>query len=197
MLDGARLDALVVGGGRVAARKVAALLAAGATVRLVAPEVTPELAARADTEPRLTILRRAYRSGDIEDAAFVVAATSERGVNARVAADARGLRRLVNVVDRPAEGNCITPATHRAGDVVVAVVAGGVPSAAARIRDLVAERIDARYAEAVRALGALRARVLADGGADAWRAATAALVAEDFCAAVETGRLTERAARWR
>ena len=196
MLDGARLEALVVGGGAVATRKVRGLLDAGARVRVVAPDVSDDLAALATAGPRLTIERRAYAAGDAGHALLVIAATDHRDVNARVAADAHALGRLVNVADAPDEGNCATAATHRAGELTVAVSAGGVPAAAARVRDLVAERVDARYAEALDRLAALRRRVLAERGSVAWRAVVDEVVGEDFCAAVESGVLVERLAAW-
>lgn len=194
MLDGAQLRALVVGGGGVATRKVRGLLDAGATVRVVAPAVCDALGAIAS--PRLTIERRAYATGDVGDALLVIAATDAREVNARVAVEARALGRLVNVADAPDEGNCATCATHRAGDLTVAVGAGGLPAVAARVRDLVAERLDDRYASALAGLLVLRRRLLADQGSDAWRAVADDLLGDDFCAAVETGVLPERMARW-
>ena len=199
MLDGAQLVALVVGGGGVATRKVRALLESGATVRVVAPNVSEELAALAtdaDRGPRLTIERREYASGDADAATLVIAATDRRDVNARVATDARALGRLVNVADAPEEGNCATAATHRAGELTIAVSAGGVPAAAARVRDLVAERVDARYAEVVERLVAIRRHTIAGRGSAAWRAAVEQLVGEDFCPAVESGVLMERLATW-
>ena len=196
MLDGARLEALVVGGGAVATRKVRGLLDAGARVRVVAPVVSDDLAALATAGPRLTIERRAYAAGDAGQALLVIAATDQREVNARVAADAQALGRLVNVADAPDEGNCSTAATHRAGELTVGVSAGGVPAVAARVRDLVAERLDARYAEALERLAALRRHVLAERGSAAWRAVVADVVGDDFCPAVESGVLTERLAAW-
>ena len=196
MLDGARLEALVVGGGAVATRKVRGLLDAGARVRVVAPEVSDDLAALEGAGQGLTVERRAYATGDAGRAQLVIAATDRREVNALVAADALALGRLVNVADAPEEGNCTTAATHRAGELTVAVTAGGVPAAAARVRDLVATRLDARYAEALERLAVLRRRVLAERGSAAWRAVVDDVVGEDFCPAVESGVVLERVAAW-
>ena len=195
MLDGAQLRALVVGGGRVATRKARALAESGAHVRVVAPAISPEM--RALAGPRIELLEREYAAEDVGDAMLVVAATDAREVNARVAADARALGRLVNVADAPDDGNCTTAAVHRAGEIVVAVTAGGVPAMAASVRDLVAARIDARYAAAADALAALRARILRERGSDAWRAALDDLLAGDFATTVESGALARRAAEWR
>jgi siroheme synthase-like protein len=196
VLAGEGLRALVVGGGVVAERKVRALLDAGACVRVVAPGIADGLRRAAASCDRLVLLEREWAAGDVDDAQLVVAATDVRGVNAAVAAEARRAGRLVNVVDRPDEGNFVTAAVHRAGDVTIAVTTGGVPAAAARIRDAIAERVDGRYARAVSLVGELRARLLRERGAEAWREASAALVGEDFCEAVEAGTLEERVRRW-
>ncbi|HUF25731.1 MAG TPA: bifunctional precorrin-2 dehydrogenase/sirohydrochlorin ferrochelatase [Gemmatimonadaceae bacterium] len=165
VLTGDGFEALVVGGGGVAARKVESLLAAGVRVRIVATRLGDRCRAlvAAAGDGALSVTEREYRPEDVGDAMLVIAATDARKVNERVAADARRLRRLVNVVDRPDEGNCITPATHRAGPLTIAVSAGGVPGAAVRIRDAIAERFDGRYAAAVGALAALRQRLLGGG----------------------------------
>ena len=196
VLIGDGLRALVVGGGAVAERKAGALLDAGASVRLVAPAITEGLRRTAAACDRLELLEREWSAGDIGEAQLVVAATDAREVNAAVAAEARRAGRLVNVVDRPEEGTFVTAAVHRAGDVIVAVTAGGVPKAAARIRDAIATRVDHRYARAVALVGELRARLLRDEGAAAWRDASAALVGADFCEAVEAGTLEERVRQW-
>ena len=203
MIDGARLRVLVVGGGRVAERKVKALFTAGAHVRLVAPEVTPGLAALegvaqpAGSGPSLAIERREYSPDDIGDAMIVVAATASREVNARVASDADAASRLVNVVDGSSLGNCATAATHRSGDLLIAVSTGRAPGVAARIREALASRFDERYDGAIQAITALRTRLLAEGKSAEWRRASDELLGDDFCAEVERGTLVERVSAWR
>jgi siroheme synthase-like protein len=196
VLFGEALTALVVGAGRVGTRKALALLEAGATVRVVAPAISPELR-RASAGTRLELVERAYAAGDVGDAQLVLVATNDRAVNAAVAADARGAGRLVNVADVPEEGSFATVAAHRAGDLVVAVFTGGVPTAAIRIRDAIARRFDGRYAQALGRLAALRTRLLAEGESARWRRAAEALVPADFCDAVERGTFEARAAEWR
>ena len=87
----------------------------------------------------------------------VIAATNDAALNATIARDAAEKGKLVNVVDAPELGSYITPAVHRTGDVVVAVSAGGVPTAAARIRDSIGAPVDQRYADAVRELASCSA----------------------------------------
>jgi siroheme synthase-like protein len=194
-LHGERVTAVVIGGGSVGTRKALALLDAGAQVRVVSPDVTPELA-EAERGRRLSIARESYRPGQLDQATVVIAATDSREVNARIAVDAHARGKLVNITDFPDEGNFHTMALHRSGDVTIAVSAGGVPGAAARIRDAIAERFDERYGRAVSALRGLRLRLIAAGD-ERWRDAAPKLIADDFCSSVEDGSFTEKVDTWR
>lgn len=194
MVHGAALEALVVGGGRVAARKTATLLDAGARVRLVAPEIDPSLRALALTETTLRLEARPWAEDDIGDAQLVVAATSDPSVNARVVAAARARARLVNAADDASAGTFTLPAVHRAGEMVIAVYAGGVPTAAVRIRDAVAKRFDARYAAALATLSAMRRQLLERGEREGWRRVVEERVSERFCDEVDAGRFAEEGA---
>jgi siroheme synthase-like protein len=172
-------------------------LAADASVRVVAPEVSEELQQLSEREPRLTIQRRRFEEADVRRASLIIAATDDRATNARVAKVAREQHRLVNVVDSADEGSFTGMATHRSGDLVVAVSAGGVPRAAARIRDGIAERFDRRYANAVAALGTMRRRMLNAGRGREWKRAMDRLVDERFCSRVESGALAAEVDAWR
>ena len=85
---------------------------------------------------------------------------------------------------------------HRSGDVTIAVSSGGVPGAAARIRDAIAERFDGRYERAVSALRGLRSRLIA-GGEGKWNTAAPSLLGDDFCESVEDGSFSEKVKEWR
>ena len=196
VLDGESIAALVVGGGRVAERKARALLAAGARVRIVAPSVSESLREIARSSARCSIIERQYERGDIADARLVFAATDERGVNAGVAEDARRADVLVNVADDGSLGDFVTPAAHESGALLITVTAGGVPGAAARIRDALRERFDERYADALTQLGKLRSALLESGDREGWRRAATALLDDDFCARVESGAFAEEVAAW-
>jgi siroheme synthase-like protein len=194
-LHGERITALVVGGGSVGTRKALALAEAGAQVRVVSPLVTAELE-EAERLRRITVVREAYHRDHLDRAVLVVAATNSREVNAQIAIDASSRGKLVNITDHADEGNFHTMALHRSGDVTIAVSSGGVPGAAARIRDAIAERFDGRYERAVSALRGLRSRLIA-GGDDRWRAAAPKLIGDDFCNSVEDGSFTEKVDSWR
>lgn len=194
-LHGERITAVVIGGGTVGTRKALALADAGASVTVVSPAVTRELDDAGESR-RITIIRDAYRSEYIAWAALVIAATDSREVNAQVAVDANARGKLVNITDSPDEGNFHTMALHRSGDVTIAVSAGGVPGAAARIRDAIAERFDERYDRAVTALRGLRSRLIGGGG-DKWQKAAPKLLGDDFCNSVEDGSFKEKVDSWR
>jgi len=194
-LHGERISVVIVGGGVVGTRKALALADAGASVTVIAPTVTTELEDAA-TKRRIEVVRDSYRRDVIERATLVIAATDSREVNAQVAVDANARGKLVNITDYPDEGNFHTMALHRSGDVTVAVSAGGVPGAASRIRDAIAERFDGRYERAVSALRGLRSRLIARGG-DEWKTVAPTLLDDDFCASVEDGSFSERVDSWR
>ena len=181
------IEAVVIGGGSVGTRKALALHDAGARVRVIAPVISAALAEVAAQSDRLTIANRDYRNAeDIGDAELVVAATDSSGINAAIAKDARSLHRLVNVVTDPQDGNFVSMAVHRAGQLAIGVTATNVPSAAARIRDAIAERFDDRYAAALEQLGDARAKAL-DGDGESWTTANAKRIGADFCERVENG----------
>lgn len=196
VIDGEQLRATIVGGGAVATRKARALVEAGAEVTVVAPTIGDELRAMAGGSPRLRLIEEPYAARHLDGARLAIAATDDRRVNAAVADDARARGAFVNVADAPERGDCITPATHVAGDLVIAVTAGGVPAAAARIRDAIARRFDERYAAALRALASVRRRQLAADDRQAWREASRALIDDRFCERVEAGEVAEAASRW-
>ncbi|HZS51337.1 MAG TPA: bifunctional precorrin-2 dehydrogenase/sirohydrochlorin ferrochelatase [Bryobacterales bacterium] len=110
--------AVVVGGGRVAARKIAGLLEAGARVRVVAPEISRQVAAH-------EIERRPYRTGDLKGAVLAFAATDSRDVNHAVAVEAARRRIPVNVADSAAESTFIVPARITRGEMQIAISTGG------------------------------------------------------------------------
>lgn len=132
---------LVVGGGKVAARKAAALASFGAKVTTVAPEVSG----------------RGFAESDIEGMALVVAATDDREVNRRVADLCKAKGIPVNAVDDPSNCTFIFPAVFRKGPITAAVSSGGAcPVAAKLVRDRIAGLVTDDFASAVAELGARR-----------------------------------------
>jgi siroheme synthase-like protein len=127
---------LVVGGGRVATRKVADLLDCGADVTVVAPELDPAIAAlSAGREGRLTLHARPYASGEAAHYRLVVTATGVAEVDRLAATDAEAAGVWVNSADDAAHCSFFLPSVHRDGAVSVAVSTGGAsPALAAWLR---------------------------------------------------------------
>jgi len=126
LLQGRRV--LVVGGGRVAAQKVAGLLAGGADdVTVVAPEVDPSIAG-----PGVTVERRAYRRGEAGDGyRLVLAATDDRAVNQQVFDDAEAAGVWCNSADDPERCSFHVNAVVRRGPVTVSIGTQGTTPALA------------------------------------------------------------------
>ena len=127
---------LVVGAGPVAARKVAGLAAAGAVVRVVAPDVSAAMAAEVERRPRRQRSTGARSEpSDLDGVRLVVTATgTDADHDVAAAATAAGI--WVNAADRPDDCSFILPAVARNGSVSIAVSTDGTsPALAQRLRD--------------------------------------------------------------
>jgi len=126
---------LIVGGGEVALRKVSLLERTGADITLVAPEIHPDLMARA-AQGKLKLAIREFEPDDLRGARLVIVATAHRAVNRWIAnqSDARGIP--VNVVDDREASRFIVPAIIDRDPVLVAISTGGTsPVLARRLRE--------------------------------------------------------------
>ena len=124
--------AVVIGGGRVAERKIAALLEAGASVRVVAPTLTPELQTLCN-ERSIECERRTFEPVDLDGATLAFAATDDDAVNAAVVAAARARAILVNDAGKSERGDFSTPAVHRKDSLTIAIDTGGTAPAVAKL----------------------------------------------------------------
>ena len=155
-LNVANKPTTVVGGGFVAERRVESLLKCDAVITVITPTVSDRLGILANEE-KITLHRRAYRSGDARGALMVLAATDDSEVNALVAADARDVGILVNVADDPSRCDFIMPAVVRRGDLSVAISTGGKsPALAARLREKLSAVLGPEYGRLLDILGGLR-----------------------------------------
>jgi len=157
-LDVETAPALVVGGGRIAARKVALLRSAGAQVTVVAPTACPELAGLA-ARGELAWHPRAFEPADVSGARVVFAATDAEAVNEAVAVAARAAGIPVNVADDGARSSFILPAIVDRSPLLVAVSSGGAaPMLATAVRARIEALLDSSWSRLARF-------------ADRWRAA--------------------------
>jgi len=193
---------LVVGGGRVAARKIASLLECGAAVTVVAPEVHEALGllaqagaiAAIDGQP-LDVQLRPYRRGEAADYRLVVTATGDREVDALVHEDAEEAGVWVNSADDPAHCSFVLPAVWRAGPVSVAVSTGGSsPALAVWLRERLGELLGPELETLAGLIEETRRRLQAEGRSTEevdWRALFGGPLPE----LVRQGRLEEARAQ--
>lgn len=155
---------VVVGGGRVAGRKVHSLLDCGARVRLVSPTVTGELGELARSG-RIQHIEDCYRKEHLEGAFLVIGATDSDEVNARLSADCMERGLLVNVVDDPPRGNFYVPAVVRRGPLQIAVSTDGKsPLLARKIKEQLQEIFPEEYGSVVEMTGEYREKVIRETG---------------------------------
>ena len=152
-----RVRVVVVGGGAVAERKVAGLIAGGARPVVISPELTAKLTSW-QAVGALEWLARRYAPGDLAGAFLAVAATNDPVVNAQIAAEAQVCHVLANIGDDPRAGSFTTTATVRRGDLLLAVTTNGAsPALTARIRRRLEAEYGAEYATLLALLRDLRA----------------------------------------
>jgi uroporphyrin-III C-methyltransferase / precorrin-2 dehydrogenase / sirohydrochlorin ferrochelatase len=147
---------LIVGGGEVALRKVSLLERTGALITVVAPEIAPELAARA-AAGTLTLAVREFAPDDLDGARLVIVATSRRAINRWIANLSESRNIPVNVVDDREASRFIVPAVIDRDPVLVAISTGGAsPVLARRLRERIEALIPKRIGEFAVWLMALR-----------------------------------------
>jgi precorrin-2 dehydrogenase/sirohydrochlorin ferrochelatase len=152
---------LVVGAGRIGETKIQSLVAAGAKVRVIAPEATESVREWANAGAVLWEPRE-FRSTDLEGMFLVIAATSSPQVNAAVFQEAQARNVLCNAVDDPEHCDFYYPEVVQRGDLQVAIsTAGHSPALAQRLRQELEEQFGPEYGEWVQQLGAIRQQLFA------------------------------------
>jgi precorrin-2 dehydrogenase/sirohydrochlorin ferrochelatase len=163
-LDLAGRPVLVVGGGRVAAGKVAGLVEAGAAVTVVAPDVDERVAA----VDGVRVERRRYVPGEVAGYRLAVTATGDPAVDQQVFDDGEAAGVWVNSADDPARCSFTLPARLRRGDLLVTVSTGGASPA------LAADEVGPEYEALLGLLADERRRLRATGASSevpGWKAA--------------------------
>jgi siroheme synthase-like protein len=136
---------VVVGAGRIAARKIEALLAAGGDVHVVAPDLGDEVRAWND-QGLLSATERAFEPGDLDGAWLATAATSDPEANRAVFEAGESRRVWVNSADDPANCSFTLMSVVRRGDLVVTVgTAGRSPALAAWLKERVQADLGPEY----------------------------------------------------
>lgn len=134
----AGLPVVVVGGGTIAASKLAGLLEASARITVIAPSISEAIRTRAALSPLalpITLIERGFQPGDLDGARWVVAAATPE-VNRAVAEAAASRGLFVNAVDDVAAASAYLGAVIERGPAVLAISTGGLaPALAGLLRE--------------------------------------------------------------
>ncbi len=179
--------AVIIGGGAVALRKLRTLLAAGASVRVVAVHSCPDIVDM-ENSGVIDIKHGHYDASDLDGAFLAIAATDDFKVNQQVCADARTRSILVSVADNPGAGDCTFPALLQQGDLEIAVsTSGRCPTFAVDVRNYIAKHIGHEYGVILDQLSVEREKLLTNGSSSTYNTRVLRSRAVDLLA-----ELTER-----
>lgn len=138
ILDLRGRKALVVGGGRIAYRKALSLAEEGAHVTVVSPNFVDDFS----TMPNSTLIQRTFEPGDTLGFQLVITATGNHEVDQMIYDEANARGTWVNSADDPDRCSFYLAATHRDGNVIVAVsTEGKSPALASHLRNTIAEQL--------------------------------------------------------
>jgi siroheme synthase-like protein len=175
---------LVVGGGKVATRRVGELLDTDARIEVVSPAASAEIAGWGEAG-RISVARRPFEAGDVAGAWLCVAATDDAAVNRAVVAAAEAAGCFVSAAADASASSARPMSVLRRGDLEVAVgTSGRAPGVAAWVRRQLATVIGQEYGVLVEL--AAEARADARPGAN-WQAA----LDSGILASIRAGRLDE------
>lgn len=156
-LDLTGKKAIVVGGGRVAERKIFGLIKARADVKIISPHLTKRLI-KEKSKGTIEHTCRQYRKGDLRNAFIVIAATDSLRINERVSRDAPC---LVNIVDMPNLCNFIVPSLIKRGHLQFAISTSGMsPALSSSIRKELEKRYGPEFSDYLKALKKIRREAL-------------------------------------
>jgi precorrin-2 dehydrogenase/sirohydrochlorin ferrochelatase len=198
VVDGRRC--VVVGAGRIAARKIAALLDAGADVHVVAPHAGSEVRGWAATG-KLELIDRAFEPVDLDGAWLATTATGDPAVDHAVFAAAEERHLWVNSADDPANCSFTLMSVVRRGDLVLTIGTGGrSPALAAFLRARFEDEFGPEYATLLDVLSEAREELRASGRSSEdvdWRQALDSGMLESIRAGrIEEAKETLRACLW-
>lgn len=146
---------VIIGCGKVAERKILALLKTGADITVISPQLTKRLK---KLKGKIKHIPRQYRKGDLKGSFLVIAATDSQVINKQVSEDAPC---LVNVVDAPSLCNFIVPAVVRRGPLVIAISTSGIsPALSGSIRKELERRYGPEFSNYLKLLKKLRSQAM-------------------------------------
>lgn len=150
----------VIGGGRIAERKVISLLESGADVTVISPALTEKLKYLSE-KGRIKHLPKTYKKGDLKGSFLAIVATGRKEINRSVAKEAKLSCCLYNVVDDPEVSNFIVPSTIKRGNLTIAISTGGIsPALSKKIRMELEKRYGKGYGIFLNLMEGIRKRLM-------------------------------------
>lgn len=186
----------VIGGGKVAERKIETLLYADGNLEVVSPIVTERIQTWAESN-QLTWLKKKFEPSDVHRSFLVIAATNRREINQQVAEAVNDFQ-LLNVVDDPNNSNFIVPSSFRQGNLTIAVsTSGSSPGLAKKIKRELAQQFDETYADYLEFLQFCRVEVKQQvKNPDIRRKLFKQLLEDEFFELTRSGKQNERKKRF-
>lgn len=139
---------VVIGGGKVAAKRVHSLLRWQPHITIVSPNLHESLHEVIDSHDNVRYYERSFQSSDVEQAFLVIAATNDSTIN-QIVKDSCHSNQLINIVDDPAGSSFHFPAFYEKNDITVAVSTNGTsPSLGVQLRDefaAIIEELEPQY----------------------------------------------------
>lgn len=152
-------NALVVGGGQVAVRKIKRLLKTQAVITVVSKKAAAELQQLAE-QNKLKLEKREFKAVDLDNKFLCIAATGNRKVNSQIANLAKKKGVLVNVVDTPLESSFIVPSVVERGSLMLAISTNGqFPGLAKKIRQQLEKEFGPEYSDYLDLLAKVRQEI--------------------------------------
>ncbi len=157
-LNLANKKCIIIGGGRVAERKVFNLLEYGADIKLVSNEITEKIA---KIQEKITLIKDNYNKRYLEKSALVFICTNNKDINIEIYKDAKSMGCLVNIATSPELCDFTIPSVVKRGDLQIAISTNGKSPAIAKIvKEKIDSFIEKEYQELVQLMGKIREKQL-------------------------------------
>ena len=147
---------IVIGGGRVAQRKIELILPTKAKIVVIAQKVLDEIKDMAN-EGQIELFEREYKTGDLKGAWIVIAATDDPEVQQSIFNESEERGIFCNVVDKPEVCSFIVPSMVRRGDLCIAISTGGQsPGLSKHLRKNLEKEFGYEWEDFITIIGQLR-----------------------------------------
>jgi precorrin-2 dehydrogenase / sirohydrochlorin ferrochelatase len=159
-LDITDKECLVIGGGKVAERKVTMLLQFKARVIVIGPVMTKTLL-KLGEKGKIEYFQRSYTAKDLDNMALIFACTDNNAINTKIKKEAARRNIPVNVVDSPDVCDFIVPSIIKKGDLTIAISTSGVlPLLSKKLRQKIEEVVTEDYLEYLNIIGKFRRHLI-------------------------------------